>query len=98
VRGQSQNGEKLRSVVQARLAQFAKEMSLIEQGDRASATALVSEAGGTAPIAIRDVADKMRIEEDRLFALRTANADRSQQFASIVTPAGSGLVVPFAAL
>jgi signal transduction histidine kinase len=38
----------------------------------------------------------MRIEEDRLFALRTANADRSQRLASVVTLAGSGLVVALA--
>jgi len=42
---QSQNVAKLRSVVEARLAQFAKEMSLIEQGDRASATASDVAAG-----------------------------------------------------
>ena len=33
------------------------------------------------PTAIRDIADNMRAEEDRLFALRTANADRSQLLA-----------------
>jgi signal transduction histidine kinase len=96
---QSQNVTKLRSAVEARLAQFAQEISLIERGDRAGAAALVSEvAGGNMPTAIRDVADTMRMEEDRQFALRTANADRSQQLASIVTLAGSGLVVALAGL
>ena len=40
----------------------------------------------------------MRAEEDRLFALRTATADRSQQLASIVTIAGSGLVIALAGI
>jgi signal transduction histidine kinase len=89
----------LRAAVEARLGQFAKEISLTEQGDRASATALVSEAAaGDTPTAIRDVADKMHVEEDRLFALRTANADRSQRLASLVTLTGSGLVVALAGI
>jgi signal transduction histidine kinase len=40
----------------------------------------------------------MRAEEDRLFATRTATADHTQQLASIVTVAGSGLVIAFAGL
>ena len=89
----------LRSAVEARLAQFTKEMSLIEQGDRAGATALVREAASAStPTVIRDVSDKMREEEDLLFALRTANADRSQLLASLVTLAGSALVVALAGI
>jgi signal transduction histidine kinase len=89
----------LRSAVEARLAQFTKEMSLIEQGDRAGATALVREtASASTPTVIRDVSDKMREEEDLLFALRTANADRSQLLASLVTLAGSALVVALAGI
>ncbi len=96
---QSKYVGELRAAVEARLAQFAKEISLIEQGDRASATALVSEAAGAnMPTVIGDVADKMLNEEDRLFALRTANADRSQRLASAVTLAGSGLVVALAGI
>ena len=40
----------------------------------------------------------MRREEDRLFALRTETADRTQQLASIVTVAGSALVIALAAI
>ncbi len=40
----------------------------------------------------------MRAEEDRLFALRTATADRTQQLASAVTVAGSGLVIALAGI
>ena len=50
------------------------------------------------PTVIRDIADSMRAEEDRLFALRTANADRSQRLAVLVTLAGSGLVVALAGI
>jgi CHASE3 domain sensor protein len=96
---QSENVAKLRSAVEARLAQLAQEISLIERGDRAGATALVSEvAGGNIPTAIRDIADVMHVEEDRLFALRTANADRSQRLASVVTLTGSGLVIALAGI
>jgi signal transduction histidine kinase len=97
--GQGENIAKLRSAVEARLAQFAREMSLIAQGDRVGAAALVSEAaGGSTPSAIRDIAEKMHHEEDRLFALRAANADRSQLLASVVTLAGSGLVIALAGI
>jgi signal transduction histidine kinase len=96
---QTENVAKLRSAVAARLGQFAKEMSLVGQGDRAGATASVREAvGGNTPTAIREIADNMRAEEDRLFALRTANADRSQRLAAVVTLAGSGLVIALAGI
>ena len=96
---QAANVRELRAAVDVRLGQFALEMHFIEQGDRAGATALVREAASSGTsTAIRDIADKMRMEEDRQFALRTANADRSQQLASIVTLAGSGLVVALAGL
>jgi signal transduction histidine kinase len=96
---QSENVTNLRSAVEARLGQFAQEISLIERDDRAGATALVSEvAAGNMPTAIGDIAERMRHEEDRLFALRTANADRSQRLASTVTLAGSGLVIALAGI
>ena len=40
----------------------------------------------------------MRREEDRLFALRTETADRTQQLASIVTVVGSALVIALAGI
>jgi len=94
---QTQYVAKLRTAVELRLSQFAREIALIERGNRAGATALVREAAaGRTTTAIRDIADEMHREEDRLFALRTANADRSQRLASVVTLAGSGLVVALA--
>ena len=47
---------------------------------------------------INDIADDMRKEEDRLFALRTETADRTQQLASIVTVVGSALVIALAGI
>src|SRR3569832_2120340 len=48
---------------------------------------------GEAGQLINDIAGQSRAEEERLFALRTQTADRTEQLASIVTVAGSGLVV-----
>ena len=90
---------KLRSAAQQRLAQFAAEMNLVKQGHPEGASALVREAaaGGTTN-SIRDVAVAMRTEEERLFAVRNTNADRTQQLASVVTIAGSALVILLAAI
>lgn len=96
---QVENIRKLRSAVEARLAQFAKEMDFVKQGQPAGAVALVREAAaGNISGTIRDVALAMRGEEERLFALRTVNADRTQQLASLVTIAGSGLVIALAGI
>ena len=45
---------------------------------------------------IDDLAGRMRAEEDRLFAERTTNADRSQTLAASMTGIGSGFVVVLA--
>src|SRR5712671_2907355 len=47
---------------------------------------------------IYDLAGQMRAEEDRLFALRTADADRSQTLAASMTGIGSGFVVVLAGI
>jgi signal transduction histidine kinase len=93
------NVGKLRAAIETRLDQFSREMNLVKQGDAAEATALVREAaaGGTTAT-IHNVADAMRSEEEELFALRAANADRSQRLASTVTIAGPGLVVALAGI
>ena len=60
---------------------------------------MLREAGASDTVRkIREVAAAMRAEEDRLFAVRTATADRSQQLASVVTVAGSGLVIALAGI
>jgi signal transduction histidine kinase len=47
---------------------------------------------------IDDLAGRMRAEEDRLFAERTTNADRSQTLAASITGIGSGFVVVLAGI
>src|SRR6202023_3535611 len=47
---------------------------------------------------IDDLAGQMRTEEDRLFVLRTTNADRSQSLAASMTWIGSGFVVVLAGI
>jgi signal transduction histidine kinase len=94
---QAENVKRLRAAIEVQLDQFAREMAFVRNGEPQNAVALVREAVvGNATTAIREVADKMRAEEDRLFALRTENADRSQLLASTVTIAGSCLVVALA--
>jgi signal transduction histidine kinase len=90
---------KLRSTIDIRLDQFSREMNLIRQGEADKATAIVREAASTDTTnAIRDVAASMAREEERLFALRSVNADRSQTLAASMTGIGSGLVVVLALL
>jgi signal transduction histidine kinase len=96
---QVENIKKLRAAVEIRLGQFDDEMAFIKQGDAAKATALVREAAaGDTTATIRDIGDAMRAEEQRLLALRTTNADRSQTLASTVTIAGSGLLIALAGI
>src|SRR6202795_2614948 len=96
---QTENTGKLRSAVEARLDQFAKEMNFLKQNQPEGAVALVREAAASNTSgAIRDVALAMRDEEERLFAVRADNADRTQRLASLVTIAGSGLVIALAGI
>ena len=96
---QIENVKKLRPAVEARLDQFAREMEFVKQNQPAGAGALVREAAAGNPAStIRDAALAMRAEEEQLFALRTATADRTQRFASTVTVAGSGLVILLAGI
>jgi signal transduction histidine kinase len=96
---QIDNVKRLRAAIETQLDQFAREMQYVKNGQPQNAIALVREAAASnATSAISKVADAMRLEEERLFALRTANADRSQLLASTVTITGSGLVIALAAL
>lgn len=86
--------EKLSAAIETRLGQFAREIDLIRQGQQAQAAALARDAAaGNTNATIGSVAGAMIAEEERLFQLRTANADRSQTFAASMTGIGSGLVV-----
>ena len=96
---QSENIAKLRAAIATRLDQFARELKFVDQGDPEGATDLARDAAAAnTTTTIRDLANAMRAEEERLFAIRRENADRSQQRASIVTIVGSGLVVLLAGI
>jgi signal transduction histidine kinase len=96
---QAENNKKLLRLVQARLAEFAKTVDFVKHNDIAGGIAMLREASADDSVGrIDDITDAMRTEENRLFALRTATADRTQRLASIVTVFGSGLVIALAGL
>jgi signal transduction histidine kinase len=96
---QVDNVQKLRAAIDARLDQFKKELSFVQQNQPEAAAALVRQAtAGDASGTIRQLAALMSAEEAKLFRLRTASADRSQILASTVTIAGSGLVIALAGI
>lgn len=96
---QVENAKKLRLAIERRLDQFAREMNFVKQNQPAGAVALVRQAAAeNTSGAIRELAFAMRAEEERLFAARNIAADRSQRIASIVTIAGSALVIALAAI
>ena len=96
---QAEHVRQLHAAIETRLDQFEHEVGFFKQGDLPSAANLVRDAAaGDTTTRIHDLTDAMREEEDRLFAVRTRNADRSQQLASMVTIAGSGLVVLLAGI
>jgi signal transduction histidine kinase len=83
----------------ARIAEFRKTIALAQTQHIDDAAEIVRESiGRDAMSRIDDLAGQMRAEEDRLFALRTANADRSQTLAASMTGIGSGLVVVLAGI
>jgi signal transduction histidine kinase len=90
---------KLRAAVDTRLEQFSKEIDLVKQNQLEAAVVLLHEAAAAKTgDSIRELGLAMRAEEERLFGLRTVNADRTQQLASLVTIAGSGLVIALAGI
>ena len=96
---QADNIKRLRTAIEARLDQFAREMDFVKQNNPAAATALVREAAaGDTSVTIRDVGAAMLEEEQRLLAMRTIAADRSQVLASSVTIAGSAMVIALAGI
>lgn len=96
---QVENIKLLRQAIVSRLAQFEQEMDFVKRNTPEKAVALVREvAASNTGNAIRDIASAMQSEEDRLFAQRTISADQSQWLASLVTIAGSGLVIALAGI
>jgi signal transduction histidine kinase len=96
---QIESAKKLRAAVDERLAEFAKAVDFVKRNDTAGGVAMLRDAGaGAAVRAISEASAAMFAEENRLFAQRTAKADRTQVLASSVTIAGSSFVVALAAL
>jgi signal transduction histidine kinase len=83
----------------ARIQEFRKTIELAREQRIDDAAQMVREgAGRDAMKHIDDLASQMRAEEDRLFVLRTTNADRSQTLAASLTWIGSGFVVVLAGI
>jgi signal transduction histidine kinase len=96
---QVENVAKLKAAILTRLSEFSRGIDRVGANDVATgADALRNTGSGQAAEKITLIAKDMRAEEDRLFELRTTNADRSQLLASTVTIAGSCLVLALAAI
>ncbi|MBR0937507.1 CHASE3 domain-containing protein [Bradyrhizobium jicamae] len=94
---QVNNGAKLRAAVEKRLAEYALGVERVKNNDVATGVDLLRNATSTDAVeAIARISSDMRAEEDRLFAMRTATADRTQVLASSVTIAGSCMVLALA--
>jgi signal transduction histidine kinase len=88
------DSHRLRQPVQARLDEFERAIGFAKRHDTAGGINMLrSSDSGQAVKSIDDIAGGMRTEEERLFALRTQTADRTERLASLVTVAGSGLVI-----
>lgn len=96
---QTRNSDALQAAVETRLNEFRETIAFAERKDQQGGIAQLRAASAEDTVhRITEISNAMRREEDRLFAARTISADRSQQWASTVTIAGSGLVVALAAL
>jgi len=96
---QVENYAKLRKAIDQRLSEFARGVDRIKNNDVATSVTVLR--NGTSTEAVQTIAEAgraMRTEEDRLFAMRTEIADRTQVLASSVTIAGSGFVIALAGL
>ena len=96
---QVENYTKLRKAIEQRLSEFARGIDRVKNNDVSTSVTVLR--NGTATDAVKVIAEtarNMRAEEDRLFAMRTRNADRTQVLASSVTIAGSALVIALAGI
>lgn len=95
---QIDNVKQLRIAVESRLADFAKAIDYVKRNDIPGGVAMLRDGSGASVQRVGEVAAGMRVEEDRLFQMRTVAADRSQTLAAVVTTAGSGLVLLLAGI
>ncbi len=86
-------------LIDQRIEEFRRTIELARTQRLDDAAQIVREGIGRDAIKrIEDLASQMRAEEDRLFGLRTTNADRSQTLAASLTWIGSGFVVVLAGI
>ena len=95
---QIDNVKQLRIAVESRLADFATAIDYVKRNDIPGGVAMLRDGSGASVQRVGEVAAGMRVEEDRLFQMRTVAADRSQTLAAVVTTAGSGLVLLLAGI
>jgi len=96
---QVENSRKLHAPVRARLDEFVKIIGFVQHDDVAGGIAMLRQASSNHTVRqVDEIANAMRTEEERLFSLRTAAAQRTQRLASAVTVAGSGLVIMLAGI
>jgi signal transduction histidine kinase len=96
---QVDNSNAIRAPVQARLDEFERAIGFAKRHDTAGGIEMLrSSDSGAATERIGEIAGRMRTEEERLFSMRTQTADRTERLASLVTVAGSGLVVLLAGI
>jgi len=95
---QIEDGQRLRSAVESRLAELRKAADLVRQNNVADGIAMLRGGDADSVQTISDVTSRMRAEEERLFTSRNIAADRSQRIASIVTITGSALVIALAGI
>ena len=96
---QRTNIGKLRDTIKTHLDRVARQIEAAKRGDIPGAAALLRTAAtADTAVTIQKLADAMLAEENRLFDLRSSNADRTQRLSSMVTIAGSALLVAFAGM
>jgi len=96
---QINNSLELKAAVEKQLDEFRKIIESVKHNDLPGAIDMVRAPNtGEKTERITELSGVMRQEEDRLFVARTISADHSQKIASLVTIAGSGLVVALAGL
>lgn len=96
---QIDNSNRLRQPVQSRLDEFERAIGYAKRHDTAGGIEMLRTSDtGESVRRIDDIAGRLRVEENRLFTLRSETADRTERLASIVTVSGSGLVVLLAGI
>jgi signal transduction histidine kinase len=89
--------DEARPLLELRLDEFNRVVTLASAGQRAEATTIVQENALRRTTArIRDIADAMHREEDRLLRQRTNEANSTRFWSAVTTASGSGAVLALA--